>query len=136
MFFLFVCSFFVEAESSNSSPVSVRNVLDQRRWSGDHAVEPVLQVLLRHLLPDRSRLGRRNLFVCHLLRLLLYHLLHVLTRWGLKEHTVTLTILIIFHSHALKSGWLLFVSDTTHSLKVPYYAKLTLPMWVTQWCRG
>lgn len=64
-------------------------------WSGDHGVEPVFQVLLRHLLPARSRLGRCDVFVFRFLHLLFYHLLHVLTPWRLKEHMVTLTIIYV-----------------------------------------
>lgn len=64
-------------------------------WSGDHGVEPVFQVILRHLLPDRSRLGRCDVFVFRLLHLLFYHLLHVLTPWRLKEHMVSLTIIYV-----------------------------------------
>lgn len=57
-----------------------------RPRSGDHAVQPVLQLLLRHLLLP----GRRSQLVFHLLLLVfLLRLLHVLARWKVRERAVT-----------------------------------------------
>lgn len=47
--------------------------------SGDHAVEPVLQVLLCYFLPNGRRIWTCNIFVFDCLHLVLYHRFHFIT---------------------------------------------------------